>query len=170
MMKSFAAVSFLWLLQTVSAFNVQFPTSSMSMIRSRSAESFTTKLNLYASVEDAIAEAQRVCAMNPQSQECKVAWSIVEELEAADSHRDSAGRQIAPDSTPTNMSPDLVALVASFDILSQKIDGKMEQLTATTNKLQELGADDPAIAELGARATGMREILAYVNQNLKSQV
>mmetsp|Transcript_3859 Transcript_3859/g.8851 ORF Transcript_3859/g.8851 Transcript_3859/m.8851 type:complete len:171 (+) Transcript_3859:7073-7585(+) len=170
MMKSIVAVSFLWLLQAASSFDVRTPTSSKATIRSKTAALSTTKLNLYASIEDAITEAQRVCAMNPESQECKVAWDIVEELEAADSHRDAAGRQIAPDMTPTNMSPDLVAMVASFDILSQKIDGKMEQLLATTNKLQELGADDPAIAELGARAADMRQVLAYVNENLKGQV
>ncbi|CAJ1956517.1 unnamed protein product [Cylindrotheca closterium] len=170
MMKSIAAVSFLWLLQTASSFNVQAPTSSsMSMIRSKNrAPSSSTNLNMYSSVEEAIAEAQRICAMNPAGQECKVAWDIVEELEAADSH----SRKIAPDMSagPTNMSPDLVALVASFDILSQKLDGKMDQLIATTEKLQELGADDPAIAELSARAVDMRRVLAYVNQELKGQV
>ena len=165
-MKAFAAVGCLLLMQAVDCFNVKAPTSSLRSLAS------TTKLNTYANVEEAIAEAQRICAMDPMSPECKVAWDIVEELEAADSHRDSSGRQIAPDMSagPTNMSPDLVALVASFDILAQKIDGKMDQLMATTDKLQELGANDPAIPELRERAQYMREILAYVNGELKRQV
>lgn len=171
MMKLLAAISFLWLFQIVNSFNVQGLASTMSMIRSRSAASSATELNLYASIEEAIAEAQRICALDPAGQECKVAWDIVEELEAADSHRDAAvARQMAPQVGPTNMSPDLVALVASFDILSLKIDGKMDQLIATIEKLQELGADDPAIAELGARAADMRKVLAYVNDELKRQV
>ena len=41
---------------------------------------------MFDSVEDAIAEAQKACAEDPTSGECKVAWEIVEELEAADSH------------------------------------------------------------------------------------
>ena len=170
-MKAFVAVGCLCLFQVVSSFNLQAPLSSSPT--SRHVKISSTKLNLYASVEEAIAEAQRICAMNPDSQECRVAWDIVEELEAADSHRDGAARQAVPEMTGPgvlNMSPDLVALVASFDILAQKIDGKMDQLMATTEKLQELGASDPAIEELKARAGNMREILACVNEDLKRQV
>ena len=152
-MKSFC-LFFAALVSTSRAFHTVSPT----IIHVRE----TTRLNLYATIEEAIAEAQRICSIDPNSQDCKVAWDIVEELEAADSHR---GEMM-----PVDMSPDLVALMNSFDILVQKIDGKMDQLVATTIKMQELGADDPAVAELGARAEDMKNILAYVNEKLRSQV
>ena len=37
----------------------------------------STSLDLYRSVEEAIAEAQRICAIDPTSNECRVAWDIV---------------------------------------------------------------------------------------------
>ena len=92
------------------------------------ASPFTTKeraakknadLNLYRSVEAAIAEAQRICSENPSSDECRVAWDIVEELEAADSHQ---GQSMDADG-----DYDTTALVGSFDILTQKIAGKMDR-------------------------------------------
>lgn len=98
-----------------------------------------TQLNLYQKVEDAIAEAERICAYDSTSPECKVAWDIVEELEAADSHKDG----MAPPG-----GPDLEVLLYSFDILMKKIDGKMDQLKGTLVKLDSVGVEDPSIAEL----------------------
>lgn len=123
----------------------------------------TTQLNLYASVEAAITEAQQICAAQGQGSEaCKVAWDIVEELEAADSHKKKP-------MMPANTTPDLVALMGSFDILVAKIDGKMEQLKATTEKFHELGASDPAIGleELYHRADEMQKQLAHVQRSLR---
>eukprot|EP00980_Cylindrotheca_fusiformis_P027192 scaffold19324_cov152-Cylindrotheca_fusiformis.AAC.7 len=165
-MRSF--VSAFLLFHVASSLNGLVP-SSLS-VRQNSITSPSTRLDLYASTQEAIAEAQRVCAMYPNSEQCKVAWDIVEELEAADSHRINANTQSAPQQGSTNMSPDLVALVNSFDILAKKIDSKMDHLKATIDKLQELGADDPAVAELGTRADDMKQIMAYVNDYLRRQV
>mmetsp|Transcript_11461 Transcript_11461/g.14189 ORF Transcript_11461/g.14189 Transcript_11461/m.14189 type:complete len:147 (-) Transcript_11461:244-684(-) len=115
-------------------------------------------LNLYDRVEDAIAEANRICAADPSSPECRVAWDIVEELEAADSHKGGY--------TTTDVSPDIVAFMGSLDILMRKIDGKMDQLKATTDKLEEMGSTDPSIAELGARAIEMKYALANARMSL----
>ena len=115
-------------------------------------------LNLFNTVEDAIAEAERICAIDPSSPECRVAWDIVEELEAADAHRGGF--------TPSDVSPDIVAFMGSLDILMRKIDGKMDQLKATTDKMEELGSTDPTIAELGARAVEMKYALANARASL----
>mmetsp|Transcript_11824 Transcript_11824/g.16351 ORF Transcript_11824/g.16351 Transcript_11824/m.16351 type:complete len:158 (-) Transcript_11824:453-926(-) len=126
----------------------------------------TTRLNLYRSVEEAIEEAQRICATDPGSPECRVAWDIVEELEAANSHRGAPSSSAPVDAS----SPDLTALLYSFDILVKKIDGKMDQLKATTNKLQELGATDPSVGSLGERAEEMKNHLAFVRNYLNENV
>lgn len=118
-------------------------------------------LHLYQSVQEAINEAQRICAADPSSSECKVAWDIVEELGAAESHI------MQQDQTQdNNQSMDFVALMGSFDILSQKIDGKMDQLIATCDKFENLGAD-PSVAELSRLAQEMKRGLAYVNNKLR---
>lgn len=123
-----------------------------------------TQLFLYDRVEEAIAEANRVCAQSgPESQECRVAWDIVEELEAADAHR---GGPMQGGGGAVNMSPDGQALMSSFNILLQKIDGKMDQALATTEKLAELGLRDPEIAELHQRAYEMKEAVWNARRSL----
>ena len=123
-----------------------------------------TQLFLYDRVEEAIAEANRVCAQSgPESQECRVAWDIVEELEAADAHRDGP---MQGGGGAVNMSPDGQALMSSFNILLQKIDGKMDQALATTEKLAELGLGDPEIAELHQRAYEMKEAVWNARRSL----
>lgn len=95
----------------------------------------TQPLHMYESVEAAIAEAQRICARDPSSNECRVAWDIVEELEAADSH---LGGPTQAATTDANSNANL--MVGSFDILSKKIYGKMDQLRATATQLETMGA------------------------------
>eukprot|EP00545_Synedropsis_sp_CCMP1620_P010709 CAMPEP_0119021790 /NCGR_PEP_ID=MMETSP1176-20130426/26700_1 /TAXON_ID=265551 /ORGANISM="Synedropsis recta cf, Strain CCMP1620" /LENGTH=46 /DNA_ID= /DNA_START= /DNA_END= /DNA_ORIENTATION= len=46
--------------------------------------------------------------------------------------------------------------MGSFDILVAKIDGKMDQLKGTTERMAQLGSTDPAVAELGVRADEMK--------------
>jgi len=116
---------------------------------------------MFESVEAAIADAQRICAADPSSPECKVAWDIVEELEAAESHKGGPGVSGGPQST------DVAALMGSFDILVAKIDGKMDQLMATTIKLSELGVTDPSVAELYARAGEMKRALVDATSALR---
>lgn len=116
----------------------------------------STKIFLYNEVEKAIADAQMICAADPTSPQCKVAWDIVEELEAADSHQGG----LAANRNAINETPDVAALMGSFEILLAKIEGKMDQLTATTEKLAELGSRDPSIAELHQRAYEMKETIA----------
>jgi hypothetical protein len=116
---------------------------------------------MYESVEAAIAEAQKICANDPSSPECRVAWDIVEELEAADSHKGVYASPYA-----SNDAAMVSALLGSFDILLQKIDGKMDQLMATTDRLAEFGTADTSIAELGLRAGEMKQALANAKASL----
>lgn len=134
--------------------------STRSFVVSKSSR-FDPTLNLYRSVEDAIAEAQRICRESPDCPECKVAWDIVEELEAADSHRQNQ----ASGEEDRSESMDYQALMASFDILTQKLDGKMDQLIATCDKFGEWGAD-PSVTELSQLAKQMKEGMAYVKNTL----
>jgi hypothetical protein len=97
-----------------------------------------TELSLYASVEAAITEAERICAMNPDSDECRVAWDIVEELEAADSHKSSVSPEAVEAAAEVGM--DTTALLGSFDILTHKVDTKMDQLMTTADQLHSMGA------------------------------
>ena len=58
--------------------------SSSSISRKKHHDS--KALNLYKSAKEAIDEAKVICfEKGPNSEECRVAWDIVEELEAADS-------------------------------------------------------------------------------------
>jgi hypothetical protein len=120
------------------------------------------KLNMFATVEAAIEEAQRICANDPSGPECKVAWDIVEELEAADSQR---GAFAAPN-TSGPADAQLAALMGSFDILMTKIDGKMDQLKGTTERMGQLGSNDPYLAELGYRADEMKQALANARASM----
>ena len=128
-----------------------------------------TQLSLYDRVEEAIAEANRVCALcgpgaAPGAQErCAAAWDVVEELQAAESHR---GRPMQGGGGAVNMSPDGQALMSSFNILLAKIDGKMDQALATTEKLAELGLRDPEIADLHQRAYEMKEAVWNARRSL----
>ncbi len=120
-----------------------------------------TRLFLYNSVEAAIAEAQRICDENPDSPACQVAWDIVEELEAADSHKDDQDRAREP-----HYTMDYDAMIRSFDILTTKLDTKMDQLIATCDKFEEWGAD-PSVAELSRLAEEMKRGMAYVKDTLR---
>ena len=53
-----------------------------------------------------------------------------------------------------------------FDILANKIDGKMDQLKATTDRLQQLGVADPTVMELGVRAEDMKRCLETAKASL----
>ena len=119
-----------------------------------------TELQMYESVEAAIAEAQRICADDPSSDECRVAWDIVEELEAADSH---IGGPTAVGETDMDASATL--MLGSFDILTQKINGKMDQLRATAEQLESMGApgDMPELVRL---ANEMQVALANARSEL----
>ena len=92
-----------------------------------------------------------------------MAWDIVEELEAADSHR---GGSMQGGGGAVNMSPDGQAMMSSFNILLQKIDSKMDQALATTEKLAELGVRDREIAELHQRAFEMKEAIWNARRSL----
>mmetsp|Transcript_305 Transcript_305/g.860 ORF Transcript_305/g.860 Transcript_305/m.860 type:complete len:155 (-) Transcript_305:636-1100(-) len=140
------------------AFTVSPPSSLRHPIR----------LNLYNTVEEAITDAQRICAAEgPASPECRVAWDIVEELEAADAHRGPGAAAASQQQGVDPQSADYVAFMGSFDILCQKIDGKMDQLQATTDKLVELGADDPSVPALGDLAMQMKQALAYTRSTFQ---
>jgi CP12 domain len=114
---------------------------------------------LYTPVQEAIADAQRICAMDPTSGECRVAWDIVEELEAADSHM---GILPAP-----VVATDFLSLVEGFDILVERIDHKMDRLIATTDSLAELGVTDAAITSLYDRAEDMKRALMHARNTLR---
>lgn len=101
----------------------------------------TTKLDLYDNVEEAIAEAQYTCNdYGNGSEPCKVAWDIVEELEAADSHKsDAAAVQAASwEEKQVNYLP----LLEGMDVLSEKLERKLVELYNLSKQLAEAGAGD----------------------------
>lgn len=140
--------------------------SSSGLSWDSSARASNVRLALYHDVEDAISEAEQICSMDPNSSDCKVAWDIVEELEAADSHRGRGSLMDHYQPMQSNQA-DLGAFLASLDILISKIDGKLDQLKATSYKLQELGASDPAIANLSYRADEMKEAMIEARNSLR---
>lgn len=101
----------------------------------------TTKLDLYDNVEEAIAEAQYTCNdYGNESEPCKVAWDIVEELEAADSHKsDAAAAQAASwEEKQVNYLP----LLEGMDVLSEKLERKLYDLYNLSKQLAEAGAGE----------------------------
>lgn len=110
-----------------------------------------TALDLYRSAAEAISEAERICMVEgSHSERCKVAWDIVEELEAADAHVRS------PPSGPNEVS--YGPLIYSLDILSDKIERKMDELKKLSTQLAEAGAG-PEVERLIYASDEMKEIL-----------
>lgn len=120
-----------------------------------------TRLQLYNSVEAAIDDAQRICAANPNSPECKVAWDIVEELEAADSHRGVAAPPEA-----LSLSAEYASLVQSYDILRLKTERKMDQLKSLIMRMEELGVTDVTVARLANLSDEMKFALTEAQASL----
>jgi CP12 domain len=180
-MKFYTGLLFGVFVSSASGF-VSTSTSTSSRPRTR-----LEPLQAYQTVAEAIAEAQHICAQDPNSEACRVAWDIVEELEATDSHfRSSPGKftpleaargggAIPPTPPPRPINNDIAtakdiqALLAGYDILARKMDPKLDNLVATTEKLMELGADDPAVAELQQRAYEMKRLIHYVYDYLARQ-
>lgn len=117
-----------------------------------SSQKSSQQLNLYNSVEEAIAEAQRIgYEQGTDSEAYKVAWDIVEELEAADSHR-------SPTTTPVQQELSYGPLITSLDLLQDKIDRKMDELNKLSRSLVEAGAG-PEVERLAYASEEMRMIL-----------
>jgi len=123
------------------------------------------KTKIGDSVEDAIAAAQKACAEDPTSGECKVAWEIVEELEAADSH--TAG--MAPPQQVSRQAA-YASVLSSFDMLEQDSEKQMEQLKALTDQLAELDVTDPAVSKLGELAVEMKQALVKARASLPKSI
>lgn len=129
--------------------------------------------------EDAIREAEAICHNEgPQSEACRVAWDIVEEIEASDSRRRSGmyrdefrdgtydpAREMARD-LDMERRRDIRTVMEGFDILSDQLSEKLDRMVATTDRLQDLGADAPVVDELGARAVEMKRLMADVHRYL----
>lgn len=91
-----------------------------------------TALMLYRSAAEAIYEAEEICALEgPDSERCKVAWDIVEELESADSHTRTISAQDEISYQP---------MISSLDILSEKINRKLDELQKLASSMAECGA------------------------------
>lgn len=117
-----------------------------------------TALHLYRSAQEAIADAERICAEEGmQSERCKVAWDIVEELEAADSHV----RAPQAEQHELSYSP----LVNGLDILVSKIDRKLDELKNLSAQLADAGAG-PEVERLIYASEEMKEILEVANRSL----
>ena len=129
-----------------------------------SRHSSSTRRFLFDTVKAAIAEAQRVCADNPNSQECKVAWDIVEELEAADSHKTSNTQQQA--ATGISANAEYNSLLDSFDILSTRTTDKLQQLQQVTLRLEDLGVNDPAVSQLYDLSDELTRAIAQAKASL----
>ena len=108
-------------------------------------------LHLYKSTKEAIEEARMICfEEGPNSERCKVAWDIVEELEAADSHVRSEG------SVPNELS--YSPMIDSLEILSAKIERKMDELKNLSMSLAEYGAG-PEVERLSYASDEMKNYL-----------
>ncbi|KAL3809707.1 hypothetical protein ACHAXA_009401 [Cyclostephanos tholiformis] len=108
-------------------------------------------LNLFRSAQEATVEAERICYLEgPESERCKVAWDIVEELKAADSH----DRTQAPGPSELSYSP----LVQGLEILSTKIERKLDELRSLSAQLAEYGAG-PEVERLIYASDEMKQIL-----------
>lgn len=108
------------------------------------------QLYLYRSAQEAIADAERICAIEgPNSESCKVAWDIVEEIEAADSHE-----RTKPGPIELNYYP----LLEGFDLLSNKVEKQLEELRNLSTQLSEAGAG-PEVERLIYASDEMKQIL-----------
>ena len=141
--------AFLPLPQPTKSYHIHLPPSASS-----------TGLSLHASVEAAIAEAQAICAQTgPDSEACRVAWDIVEELEAADSHR-----AVSPwnGDQQTNYGP----LLDSLSLLSAKLNPKLDELHALSAQLAEAGAGEE-IEQLVYASKEMKGLLMQARGKLE---
>lgn len=85
----------------------------------------------------------------PGSERCKVAWDIVEELKAADSHERTNPRPIELNYYP---------LLEGFDLLSNKVDKQLDELRNLSTQLVEVGAG-PEVERLIYASDEMKQIL-----------
>ena len=124
---------------------------------------------MFDSVEDAIAEAQKICADDPMSGECKVMWDIVEELEAADSHTKMSRKGLKP---PKELSREskYESVLFGFELLEKNAEGQMDQVKALTDKLADLDVTDPAVTKLGELAVKMKEALVEAKDSLPKSI
>ena len=124
-----------------------------------SSKKSSSQLNLYNSVEEAIAEAERIgYEQGTDSEAYRVQWDIVEELEAADSHR-------SPTTTPVQQELSYGPLITSLDLLQDKIDRKMDELNKLSRSLVEAGAG-PEVERLAYASEEMRMILEEAVRSL----
>jgi hypothetical protein len=113
----------------------------------------SSSLNLLRSAQEATAEAEYICHVEgPHSERCKVAWDIVEELKAADSHDRTQSSSLGP--SELSYSP----LVLGLDVLSNKIDKKMDELRKLSTELAGYGAG-PEVERLIYASDEMKQIL-----------
>ena len=112
-----------------------------------------TALKLYRSAAEAIAEAERVCAMEGAgSDRCKVAWDIVEELKATDAH-------VRKQDTTQTFDPGYYPMVNSLELLTEKVDRKMDELKKLSTELAQAGAG-PEVERLVYASDEFKQILA----------
>ncbi|KAL3792942.1 hypothetical protein ACHAW5_006849 [Stephanodiscus triporus] len=131
--------------------NNDSPQRKCNVARESKEQSRNSNLNLFRSSQEATAEAEQICyEEGPDSERCKVAWDIVEELKAADSH----DRNQAPGPSELSYSP----LVQGLDILSTKIERKMDELRNLSTQLAEYGAG-PEVERLIYASDEMKLIL-----------
>ena len=97
----------------------------------------------------------------PNSEECRVAWDIVEELEAADSRVRSSEQQQSMGANELSYSP----LVDSLELLSVKVERKMDELKALSEQLTAYGAG-PEVERLQYASDEMKQILAEARSSL----
>ena len=155
-MSSTLRATLLFLVSTTptAAFTNHRITNTASHINKSSSE-----INLYNSVEEAIGEAQRVCnEQGGDSEACRVAWDIVEELEAADAHR-------TPANPTSQQEVSYGPLIMSLDLLSAKIDRKMDELNKLSESLVEAGAG-PEVERLAYASAEMKGILEEAVRSL----
>ena len=151
------------------AFSLLISTASAFIVTINSPTARNTRLQLgYRTIEDAIREAEDICAEDPQCEECRVAWDIVRELDFEQARGLSPEVGYGPRNGYSLPPPeeDVRELVRDFDMLAVRLDDKLNRLMATTDRLLNAGATDPAVDELGHRAEEMKMLLARVSRYL----
>lgn len=111
-----------------------------------------SELHLYRTAQEAMIDAEHICNEEGlHSERCKVALDIVEELRAADAD----DRTMTTEPSQLSYSP----LVNGLDILSDKIERKMDELKKLSTQLAEEGAG-PEVERLVYASDEMKQILA----------
>ena len=129
-----------------------------SRSRSRGPSSPSTIYNARVDSSDAVAEALRISRQKgATSPEARVAWDVVEELDASDN---SVAYKIQPDRP--DHTDDYRNQIRAFAALMTETKYKLKEMRQLADQLKELELTDPSLTSLGSNpeAEGIRRALS----------